>query len=129
MNQPVDDNPYRGPTSVQGPGEVSRRKYSRLGIFSFLTALLGVAVAAVMFVFGSVTMTIVPGQQNGKDGLLFVLGLCVLAIAASAMTSIGLGVACVCQAGRKKLFGYVGLILGSLLTVGLSGLMLLRFVA
>lgn len=130
MNQLTNNNPYSVPTALQEPVSVDRRMHSRLGIFSLLTALFGIALALVMFVILVSALSLVtPGQSGGNDGLVFVLGICALATAANALTAIGLGIGCIRQTERKKLFGYVGLTLGSLQTLGLAGLMLLGAVA
>lgn len=119
-----DDNPYRGPTLEQEPLDAKRMRHSLFGILSFVTALVAVAVAAVMFVIiVSFVLTMVPGQQNGTPDFPVGLRIGALVIVTCVITSIGLGIACLVQNGRKKLFGILGLALSTIIVVGVSGLM------
>lgn len=133
MNQPPDnetpdDNPFRGPALVQEPVHTERLKHSRLGVFSFLTGILGVAIMLVIFtIIASAILAFAPGEQNFAGGLLPVLVICTLAAAASAIASIVLGVACLTQKDCNRLLGIVGLILGSVLAVALSSLSVIGF--
>lgn len=98
----VDHNESIG-SHLQDP---SRKDHSRLGIASFVIATSCIAIHAFLIVLIALNQ----GRVGSPVSLVIVFSLIELAY----LTSIGLGIAGICQRNRRKVFGIIGLSLSSL---------------
>ena len=98
-------------------------KHSKLGIASFLLSCAAFACTFLLIAFAMIASLARHAPQDARQlgHMLFALGLFALVFA--NLVSLGLGIAGLCQAERKKLFAVLGTvfaclqILGSLLFV------------
>ena len=61
-----------------------------------------------------------PGQE--------ILGFAILFLLAADLGAVGLGIAALCESGKKKLFGVLGLVFSSGTLIGAIGLMVLGLI-
>ncbi len=86
-------------------------KHSRLGIASFVTSIAIGILILLLFVVAGILHNKNP---DGNYPSQMVVGFVFIALAAADFTAVGLGIASLCQSGRKKIFGILGLIFSSL---------------
>ena len=103
-------------------------KHSGLGIASFILSLVsGVFSVGSVVVAGVLTMR--AGGMNETSPEAMLVGCCIIAFMFLALVALGLGVAGLMQADRKKVFAILGCV-GSIMTiVGIIGLMILGMMA
>jgi len=91
---------------------VVEEKHSVLGVSSFA---LSIAVGGLMFLLFIVAGLLNSGRvEHGQTypGQVIV-GLAVMFLLAVDLVAVGLGIAALCQAGKKRLFGVLGLVFSS----------------
>lgn len=99
-------------------------KHSGVGIVSFIISLLAgfsmllvIMIAGVLSAQHPVGARPSPAQGIVGLGMFFLLGMDFVAVA--------LGIACLCQAQRNKLFGILGLVISGFTILGTFALMML----
>ena len=99
-------------------------KHSGVGIVSFIISLLvAFSMLLILMIAGVLSAQHPPGgrptpvQDIVGLGMFFLLGVDLVAIA--------LGIACLCQTQRNKLFGILGLVIAGVTILGTFGLMVL----
>lgn len=120
---PVDGQPLRTVTP-KAPTPLDSQRHAMLGIVSFGISIavgalmLGVFLAAAVLNAGRVQHgERYPGQE--------IVGFAVILLLAADVVALAFGIAAMCQAGTKRLFGILGLVFSSATIVGSVGLMVL----
>ena len=105
----------------------TEEKHSGVGIISFALSLLaGFSMVIVIVIAGVLSAQNPPGARPSAAqgivglGMFFFIGMDLVAVA--------LGIACLCQAQRKKLFGILGLVISGATILGTFGLMVLGLI-
>jgi len=100
-------------------------KHSGLGIASFaLSIVVGVAVFVVFAVAGIVETT-TPGGMDEESPAAILIGLGIFGASGLGLVALGLGVASFFQAGRKKLFGILGVVFSAGILLVTAGMIVL----
>jgi hypothetical protein len=87
------------------PPIAQEEKNSRLGIASFsISIAVGFLILALFAIAPFLNAGRVPRGETFPGQLI--LGLGVISLLAADVVAIGLGIAAVCQSGKKRLFGY-----------------------
>ncbi len=127
---PIDQQPL---TVVAAVAERRRdgEKHSGLGIASFG---ISVGVGCLIFVAFVVAGFLSAGHiQQGHVNYpgQTIVGLAVIFLLGADVVAVALGIAALCQPGRKRLFGLLGLVFSAATILGTVGLMIvgLLFVA
>ena len=99
-------------------------KHSRLGIASFG---ISIVVGCLMFALFIIASLLNAGriQQGHEYPGQVIVGLIGIALLAGDVIAVGLGIAALCQSGRRRLFGILGLTFSSATIVGAIGLIIL----
>ena len=99
-------------------------KHSGVGIVSFIISLVAAfSMMLVVMLAGVLSSQHSPGTPTSPAqaivglGMFFLVGMDLVAVA--------LGIACLCQAQRNKLFGIMGLVISGLTILGTVALMVL----
>jgi hypothetical protein len=100
------------------------KKHSGVGIISFVISLFAAfSMLIVLVLAGILSSQNPPGARPSATqdivglGMFFLIGLDLVAVA--------LGIACLCQAQRNKLFGILGLVISGVTVLGTFGLIVL----
>jgi hypothetical protein len=104
-------------------------KHSRLGIASFVLAIMGILSICVVFV-ANITLVNIGVRPTGLDRNTFLTLLRLLEIFSYCnifinLIGLGLGIGTMFQKKTKKLFGTLGLVINALALCGVVGLALL----
>lgn len=95
-----------------------------MGITSFIMSIaVGGLMLAVFLAAAILNRQRIPGEQT-YPGQMFV-GLAALFLLAVDVVALGLGIATLCQRGRKKVYGILGLVFSSATLVGTVGLIII----
>jgi hypothetical protein len=98
-------------------------KHSRMGVASFVISLVaGIAMLALFIVAGMLHRY---HQQDGQYPGQVMVGLVMIFLFFAELVAVGLGIASVCEKGRKKVFGILGLSFSALTVLGAVGLIVL----
>ena len=124
--QPLQSEPLQSVITTP-PALIEAQKQSTLGIASF-----GISIAVGVLMF---TMFIIGSLQNAgriERGQTYpgqtIIGLVVIFLLAVDVVGVGLGIAALCQSGRKRLLGILGLVFSSGTILGSIGLIILGLV-
>jgi hypothetical protein len=99
-------------------------KHSGIGIASFvISTAVGCLMMAAICVAGILAAHRIPGERTYPGQT--VVGLVIIFLAAADVAAIGLGIAALCQRGKNRLFGILGLVFSSLTILAVIGLMIL----
>ena len=100
------------------------RGQSGLGIASFvISILMGLGLFGTIFWAGYVETT-TPGGMDENSPVAAMIGLAVIGGLAVAMLGVVLGIIACVQKSKGKMLGIIGLILNTLLILGVCGLMI-----
>jgi hypothetical protein len=111
-------------TPLDYPPPSLEKKHSGLGIASFVISIaVGCFMMALLVVAGILAAHRIPGERTYPGQTL--VGLLIIFLAAVDVVAIGLGIAALCQAGKNRLFGILGLVFSGLTIAGMVGLMIL----
>ena len=109
----LDFGPARRPEEVAAPAG-----HSRMGIASFVLAILvGLGIFAIIVVLG-VMETSTPGGVDESSVVVGLLGLGIVLGLLINVVGLGLGVAGAIQRRRKKLFAILGIVLNAVIFLG-----------
>jgi len=101
------------------------KKYSRLGIFSFILALL----IALIIIGDIITVLRLQNDPTSVQSFRVLDPLITWLMAFLAFAGIVLGIAAVVQKQKKRLFGLVGLIFNGVFLMGIFSLYILNTIA
>lgn len=105
------------------------KKHGGLGIASFIIALVaGFAMFAVFGIAGYLQMSTEGGMTEESPAAALV-GLAMMGDGLLVLLGLGLGIAGLFQADRKKLFAVLGVAINALIIIGTAGLMIIGMMA
>ena len=111
-------------TPLDSPPPSLENEHSGIGIASFVISIaVGCFMLAAICVAGILAAHRIPGERTYPGQMA--VGLVIIFLAAADVAAIGLGIAALCQAGKNRLFGILGLVFSSLTILGVIGLMIL----
>ncbi|MBI4733186.1 MAG: hypothetical protein HY781_13890 [Chloroflexi bacterium] len=101
------------------PPEV--RKYSPLGIISFVLSILALGLVCLFFIYAYILGSDASTVSTGASviGWVFICGVSLFTLA-----GLGLGIAAVVQPAQNKVFGILGLVFNALILIGFCLFML-----
>lgn len=85
-------------------------QHSGLGISSFVVSLACSLLMVALFVTAGMYALANPTGINEQAPEILALGFAIIFCGVGLLVALGLGIASVCQDGRKKVFGILGLI-------------------
>jgi hypothetical protein len=109
------------PTPLEKP-VAPALKHSGLGIASFIIAIIAGVTLFFSFAVAGFLQVSRPGGLDEKSGLAMLVGLFIIAVCMVHLVGLGLGIAGVFQAGRRKVFSVLGLVLNAGAILGTIGL-------
>ena len=119
----VDGHPLKPLVALQ-PAPSTEEKHSILGIISFaISVLVGILMLAVFTIAGILNQGRVQHGQSYPGQLI--IGLGAIFLLAADVLAVGFGIAALCEKGKKRLFGLLGLVFSSATILGAVGLILL----
>lgn len=110
-------------------GTALDRKHSGLGIASFIIGTIIGVLMFLLFVVAGVMETSTPGGMDEESAGAMLVGLFLMAFLALDMLAIGLGIAGLFQAHRKKVFAVLGVVFGAFTIVATLLLVVLGLMA
>jgi hypothetical protein len=120
----IDGQPLRLIATTPPDGE---QPHSMLGIASFsISMAVGSLMLAAFLLAGILNAGRVQRSQRypGQE----ILGFVILLLLAADLGAVGLGIATLCESGKKRLFGLLGLVFSSGTLIGSIGLMVLGLI-
>ena len=99
-----------------------RRRQSRLGIASFILAIVAGVTGLALVVIAGVLDASTPGGMDEESPLALIVGLGMFGIGAINLIGIGFGVAGLIQVDRLRTFAVLGLVFNTLVILGFCGL-------
>lgn len=117
-------NPYQPSYGGFSDREHDSLKHSGLGIASLAIGLAVGLLEFVCIVIAGVLQASTPGGFDENSPLAIVIGVVFIGGLAFGLFGIGLGIAGLFQQ-RKKLFAVLGVVVGSLVMLGIGGLCVL----
>jgi len=125
-NNPYDftqpGNPYGANQLRPVAPMTGEMKHSGLGIASFIMALGMGVLEFVLFIAAGIMETRTPGGIDENSPAAIVLGLALIGGLLLDMLAVGLGIAGLLQPRRKKVFAILGVIIGTMILLGVIGL-------
>jgi hypothetical protein len=111
-------------TPLDNPPPLPEEAHSIIGIASFGISVVVGGLTLVLFCLASIlTAHRIPGERTYPGQT--VLGLVMIFLMAADVVAVGLGIAALCQTGKKRLFGILGLVFSSATIVGTIGLVII----
>ena len=111
-------------TRLDSPPPASEEKHSGIGIASFIISIVvGCLMLAVIGVGSMFAAHRVPGERMYPGQTL--VGLAIILLTAVDVIAIGLAIAALCQSGKNRLFGILGLVFSGLTVIGVLGLIII----
>jgi len=102
-------------------------KHSGIGIASFgISIVVGCLMVALLCVATILNAHRIQGNLTYPGQTI--VGLAAIFLMAADVVAVGLGIAAVCQTGKKRLFGILGLVFSSSTIVGTIGLMIIGII-
>lgn len=101
------------------------RKHSGYGIASFVIAVVVGLLEFVLIVVAGVIEASTPGGMDENSPIAILLGLGLFGGLLADVFGMALGIAGLCQANRSKVFAVLGLVFGTVVLLGVLGLMVL----
>src|SRR6185437_6162195 len=109
--------------------DTTAQKHSGMGITSFVISVFAGALMFASFVGSAVVFRQhAPGTHVYAAGQL-VVGFALVAATGLEFLAAGLGIASVCQSGKKRTFGILGLVFSGLLILSMVGLFVFALIA
>jgi hypothetical protein len=108
-------------TPLDCPPPLPERKHSGLGIASFgISVAAGCFMVALLCAAAILSAHRIPGDRTypGQTAV----GLMTIFLMSADVVAVGLGIAALCQTGKNRLFGILGLVFSSATIVGTIGL-------
>lgn len=123
---PTDGEPLRLAVEMQ-PAPSTEEKHSALGIASFaISIVVGCLLLAVFVTAGILNGGRVQHGQTYPGQVI--VGFVAIFLWAVDIMALALGIAAVCQSGRKRLYGILGLVLSAATILGSAGLVILGLI-
>jgi hypothetical protein len=97
-------------------------KHSGLGIASFVMAMGMGVYYFVLFVAAGVIAQSTQGEIDETSPLAMIVGLALMGGIMLDLLAIALGIAGMCQTQRKKVFAVLGVLIGTLILIGVVSL-------
>ena len=125
------NHPYASPQSevrshyVAQLVEDGAQRNSGMGIASFVCAICAGFMTFALVVVAGYLEAATPGGLDENSPAAIVVGLMLIGLVGLHLLGMGLGLAGVCQARRKKVFAVLGLMFNLLVVGGIVGLMLI----
>jgi mannose/fructose/N-acetylgalactosamine-specific phosphotransferase system component IIC len=107
------------------PSSYEKGGHSGFGIASFVIACLAGMFELAVIVYAGLLQTTTPGGMDENSPQVIVIGLAAIGGMALDLLAIGLGVAGLFQRGRSKTFAVLGVVLGTVILLGMIGLIVL----
>jgi hypothetical protein len=107
------------------PSRNVKRGQSGFGIASFVIACLAGMFELAVIVYAGILQTSTPGGMDENSPQAIVIGLAAIGGMAIDLLAIGLGIAGLFQRGRGKTFAVLGVVLGTVILLGMIGLIIL----
>lgn len=105
------------------------QRHSGLGIASFVIAILAGLTEIGIIVAASMMAADNRGELDEQSPQLMAMAVGFCGGVIIALVGIGLGIAGLVQSDRRKLFAILGLILNSVIVLGIAGLTVLALIA
>jgi hypothetical protein len=112
------------PPPVVPPPPPAASKHSKLGIISFILAIVSILLVCLFFIFAYWL-----GSSSVSGGGVTVVGwvfICLISIA--TVTGVVLGIIALTQQAQSKVFGILGLVFNALILIGFCVFMLFAVV-
>jgi len=123
----IDGQPLRS-ASQTTPTPQPEQPHSLLGIASFsISMAVGVLMLAVFALAAILNAGGLIQHGQGYPGQEIV-GFAIIFLLAADLSAVGLGIAALCQPGKRKLLGIIGLVFSSGTILGSVGLMILGLI-
>jgi hypothetical protein len=124
----IDGQPLRSTVlTPTPPAPASRQTESVLGIVSF-----GISLAAGFLMLATFVAAGILNAGRHQYGQRYpgqeVVGIAIILLLAADLAAAGLGIAALCQPGKKKLFGILGLVFSSGTVIGAMGIMIIGLI-
>lgn len=111
-------------TRLDSPLPALEQKHSGIGIASFIISIVVGCLMLTVIGIGSVFAAHrVPGERTYPGQTL--VGLAIIFLAAVDVIAIGLAIAALCQSGKNRLFGILGLVFSGMTVIGVLGLIII----
>lgn len=111
------------------PEEYRLPKHSGFGIASFVVVLAAGTLEFVLVVIAGILETTTPGGIDDDSPITILLGVAMIGGLFLDLLGIVLGTVGLCQRQRKKIFAVLGVVIGSLVFVGLLFVIVLGLLA
>jgi len=100
-------------------------RHSGLGIASLIIGVLGGLAMFALFAVAGYMQISNPGGMDEKSGAVMMIGLGVIGFCLVHLLGLGLGIAALFQADRRKGYAVVGLVINTVIIAGTVGLIIL----
>lgn len=104
------------------PQYLDLRRHSRLGIASFVIAIVLTVAYAIEFVVAGILEASTPGGMDEESPEAILIGLSIFGAGLVNLVGVALGIAGLCTANHKRLFAILGLAFNVALLLGVCGL-------
>ena len=114
-------------TPLDNPPPAPKEAHSVFGIISFgISVVVGVLVLVLFCLASIFNAHRLPGERTYPGQII--LGLAMIFLMASDVVAVGLGIAALCQKGKNRLLGILGLVFSGATILGTIGLMIIGLV-
>jgi hypothetical protein len=117
----IDGQPLRSLATTVLAIPHPEQPHSRLGIASFSISMAVGCLVLVVFLVAAILNAGRPPRGQGQE----IVGFAILFLLAADLGAVGLGIAALCEPGKKKLFGILGLVFSSSTLLGCVGLIII----
>lgn len=122
-----NNNPYQTSVSTNPPA-LPREGHSKLGIASFVTAIVGGLSFFILCVSLGYMELNTPGGIDEASKAVILMGLGIILALFILLISLGLGIGGLIQKERKKIFSVLGVVFSFFMLLVLSIIIILPFV-
>ena len=122
-----NNNPYQTSVSTNPPA-LPREGHSKLGIASFVTAIVGGLLFLTLGVSLGYMELNTPGGIDETSKVVILMGLGIILALFILLISLGLGIGGLIQKERKKIFSVLGVVFSFFMLLVLSIIIILPFV-
>jgi len=113
--------PDSPPPALEAPA-APELQHSGMGVAAFIISVVAGPALFAVFIFAGLLHMRGAGEQSPA---VMLVGLLVMALCGAHAVGIGLAIAALCQAGRRKVFSVLGLVFNGIMLLGTVGLMIL----